>query len=527
VFALPTSDDIVDVAQRFGIHFTPDELTACLAYVTSSLESFDRFVQSRLEEHRPPLLFAERAPGHRPTEAEDRYNAWLWKCDIGGGDTGLLAGKTVSFKDHTAVAGIPLTFNTFALEGYVPDFDATVVTRVLAAGGRVTGKNTLVGFSGGRALGFHTGDYWDAINPHDPDHITGGSSSGSGAALAAGEVDVSFGGDQGGSIRIPAAYCGVLGLKPTFGLVSHMGVAYGSEQSIDHTGPMGRYVEDVASALQAVAGFDGYDPRQGRDVPDQIDALTHLREGVKGLRIGILDEGFDEPIEADVRDGVLAAVDVLAEGGAVISKVSVPAHRAVNDVAAALSAEGSRAVLEAGLFGAWTKTYYPTSLISAVDRLFREDVDQLASFTKLSLVLAELSRRNFHGAVYAKAQNVRPAFVRAYDDVLQNVDVLVMPTCVTVAPPVTDPVATPTGAMRDIELVSAGFSGEGFDRLVRNTMPFDYTGHPALAVPCGKAGSLPFSMQLVGRSFDDPLLLRVAYAFQHSIDWEALLATSG
>ena len=290
---------------------------------------------------------------------------------------------------------------------------------------------------------------------------------------------------------------------------------------------MGRYVEDVAAALQAVAGFDGYDPRQGRDVPDQIDALTHLREGVKGLRVGILEEGFDEPIEADVRDGVLAAVDVLAEAGAVISKVSVPAHRAVNDVAAALSAEGSRAVLEAGLFGAWTKTYYPTSLISAVDRLFREDADQLASFTKLSLVLAEMSRRNFHGAVYAKAQNVRPAFVRAYDEVLDDVDVLVMPTCITVAPPVTDPVATSTGVLRDIELVSAGFSGEGFDRLVRNTMPFDYTGHPALAVPCGKAGGLPFSMQLVGRSFDDPLLLRVAYAFQQSIDWEALLATSG
>src|SRR6202022_1128022 len=166
-------------------------------------------------------------------------------------------------------------------------------------------------------------------------HLTGGSSSGSGAALAAGEVDISCGGDQGGSIRIPAAYCGVVGLKPTFGLVSHMGVAFGSEQSVDHTGPMARTVEDVAAALQAVAGYDGYDQRQGRDVPASIDALSHLRDGVRGLRIGILEEGFDDPIDAEVHDGVLAAVEVLAEAGAQISKISIPSHRTINQVASA------------------------------------------------------------------------------------------------------------------------------------------------------------------------------------------------
>jgi amidase len=314
-------------------------------------------------------------------------------------------------------------------------------------------------------------------------------------------------------------------LKPTFGLVSHMGVAFGSEQSIDHTGPMGRYVEDVAAALQAVAGYDGYDPRQGRDVPAQIDAMSKLRDGVSGLRIGILEEGFDEPIDADVRDGVLAAVDVLAEAGALISKVSVPSHRDVNEVAAALNAEGSRAVSTTGLFGAWTKTYYPTSLITAVDRFFRDDADQIASFNKAGLVLAELSRRNFHGAVYAKAQNVRPSFVRAYDALFDCVDVLVMPTCVTVAPPVAESVGTAAGVLRDIELMRGGFSGS-FDTFIRNTMPFDYTGHPALAVPCGKSGNLPFSMQLVGRFFDDPLLLRVAYAYEQAVDWDGLLAVS-
>jgi amidase len=520
MFALPTPGDITSIAEQLGIHLSDEDALAYQGYLTERLEALDKFAQSRLEEDRPPLLFPERGPGYRPSATEDRFNAWLWKCHIGGGD-GLLAGKTVSFKDHTAVAGIPLTYNSFPLEGFIPDFDATIVTRVLAAGGTVTGKNTLFGFTGGKSLGGYLGDYWDVVNPHDPERITGGSSSGSGAALAAGEVDISFGGDQGGSIRIPAAYCGVVGLKPTFGLVSHMGVAFGSEQSIDHTGPMARTVEDVAAALQATAGYDGYDPRQGRDVPERIDALSHLRDGVKGLRIGILEEGFDEPIDAEVHDGVLAAVEVLAEAGAEISKVSIPEHRHVHQVAGALGAEGGLAVHATGIFGAWTKTYYPASLITAVNRLWETQGDMLAIYTKLNLVLGELSRRNFHGAVYAKAHNVRPGFVRAYDAAFESVDVLAMPTCVTVAPAVRDVVGFAEGARREIEVLR-----EGFDSLVRNTQPFDYTGHPALAVPCGKAGRLPFSLQLVGRFFDDPLLLRVAYAFQQSVDWQGLLALS-
>src|SRR3989440_2194334 len=139
-------------------------------------------------------------------------------------------------------------------------------------------------------------------------HETGGSSSGCTATVAAGEVDISFGGDQGGSIRIPAAFCGIIGYKPTFGLVSHFGIGFGSDQSIDYTGPMARTVEDAAAALQATAGYDTYDPRQTRDVPTSMDVLGRL---------------------ADVRDLVLAAVDVLARTGADVAKVSIPAHHAI------------------------------------------------------------------------------------------------------------------------------------------------------------------------------------------------------
>src|SRR5207244_2314580 len=188
-------------------------------------------------------------------------------------------------------------------------------------------KNVMNGLSGGFGTGGAVGDYGRPLNPHNREHVTGGSSSGSGAAVAARQVDISFGGDQGGSIRIPAAFCGIIGHEPTFGLVSHFGIGFGSDQSTDYTGPMARTVEHAAAALQATAGYDPYDPRQTRDVPTRMDVLGRLAEGAARLRIGVLQEGFDDA-EGDVRDLVLAAVDVLGRAGADVTKISIPAHHA-------------------------------------------------------------------------------------------------------------------------------------------------------------------------------------------------------
>jgi amidase len=428
---------------------------------------------------------------------------------------GLLAGKTVSFKDHIAVAGMPMSFGAFALEGFIPDFDATVVTRVLQAGGTVIGKNVMNGLSGGFGTGGGIGDYGRPLNPHNHEHVTGGSSSGSGAAVAAGEVDISFGGDQGGSIRIPAAFCGIIGHKPTFGLVSHFGIGFGSDQSIDYTGPMTRTVEDAAAALQAAAGYDSYDPRSTRDVPTRMDVLGRLTDGVSGLRIGVLQEGFADA-EVAVRDLVMAAVDVLARAGADISEVSIPEHHAIRTAQGALSGEGALAVFNTGFFGAFTRTYYPASLLAAINTLWATKADMLAPRTKLSLIAAEWSRRTYHGRVYAKAQNVRSTYIKAYDNALADVDVLVMPTCIMTAPKNHRPGSYLEAVEDNLESMNSRGS--------RNTLPFNYTGHPALAVPVGKSSAgLPVSMQLVGRFFDDPLLMRVAYAYQHSTDWNAII----
>jgi amidase len=516
MYAVPDVEEVVAVAKELGIHLGPEEAVLYRKYLMAQLQEFDTFVQARLEEHRPPMVTAARQLGYRPRPDEDPLNAWMWKCRIEGAANGLLAGKTISYKDHIAVAGMPMSFGSFALEGFIPDFDATVVTRVLQAGGTIIGKNVMNGLSGGFGTGGGIGDYGRPLNPHNHEHVTGGSSSGSAAAVAAGEVDISFGGDQGGSIRIPAAFCGIIGHKPTFGLVSHFGIGFGSDQSIDYTGPMTRTVEDAAATLQATAGYDPYDPRQTRDIPTSIDVLGRLADGVSGLRLGVLEEGFDEA-EVEVRDLVMAAVNVLAKAGAKVSKVSIPAHHAIRVAQAALTAEGALALFKTGFFGAFTRTYYPASVIGAINKMWASHADMLTPRSKLALIAAELSHRNYHGRVYAKAQNVRPAYIKAYDTALADVDVLVMPTCLMTAPKNHTPGSYLEAVEDNLSMLNRGSS--------RNTMPFNYTGHPALALPVGKSSAgLPVSMQLVGRFFDDPLLMRVAYAYQHLTDWEAIIS---
>jgi amidase len=297
-------------------------------------------------------------------------------------------------------------------------------------------------------------------------------------------------------------------------LVSHFGIGFGSDQSVDYTGPMTRTVEDAAAALQATAGYDGFDPRQGREVPQTIDVLSLLDRGVSGLRIGVLEEGF-EGAEPDVTDLVMAAVDVLADAGAIVTKISVPEQLTVQKAQQALSPEGARAVFQTGFFGAFTKTYYPAAWITAVNKLWAHQADLLAPRTKASLILAEFSRRTYYGQVYAKAQNVRAGFVRAFDAALADVDVLAMPTCIHKPFKYEQPGSPLEALEENLNMIRRAGA--------RNTMPANFTGHPALAVPVGKSEGLPVSVQLVGRFFDDPLLMQVAAAYQHSVDWDDII----
>lgn len=504
MFAPPTSDQVRDVAQRFGVHLSGEEAEAYRRVLIDQLGAMDEFLDARLDEGAPELRFPARSPGWRPAAEEDPYNAWMWRCDIGGADNGLLAGKTVSFKDHIAVAGLPIAWGTKVLDHTIAPYDASVVDRVLAAGGRVVGKNTHHGFSGLRSLGGGLGDYWDAINPTSPARQAGGSSSGPAAAVTAGDVDIAIGGDQGGSIRHPAAHCGVVGLKPTFGLVSHAGAFYGGEPSIDHLGPIARTVQDAALALEAIAGYDGQDSRQGREVPDAVHVLRGLHDGVRGIRVGILEEAFEPPHGEAVVAAVEASVADLSTHGAVVSRISVPEHLSVLSAAGALQLSGFRAVRNAGPYVLDRDAYVPTAFAAAINRAWSDHADQMAAYLKLSWMLGEFSNRAFGGAVHTRAHNARGGYVRAYDRALATVDVLAMPTCPDLPPMIETAAKEDTAWRREIEVLAELLPS------YRNVQPFNYTGHPAIAVPCGVVDGTPVSVQLVGRAFDEATLLRVA-----------------
>ena len=248
---LPTLEQIDHLGSDFGLVLTSEEIAAFQQAFRGPLASY-----GRLEELVPPQLapIAPRSPGYRPPPSENPYGAWYWKTDIRSGRDGLLSGKKIAIKDNICVAGVPMMNGSALLEGYVPEIDATVVTRILDAGGTIAGKAACedLCFSGGS----HTCATGVIRNPHNPAHSAGGSSGGSAAIVAAGDAPMALGGDQGGSIRTPSSWCGIYGLKPTWGLVPTTGsmpISY----SVDHCGPMCASVEDVARLLTVIAGHDG------------------------------------------------------------------------------------------------------------------------------------------------------------------------------------------------------------------------------------------------------------------------------
>src|SRR6266487_4417962 len=296
----PGPDDLAAIAREFHFSIPEERMTTVQALIEGFIAPYDRLDQ--LDE---PIQ-APRWPrdgGAAPRPEENQLGAWAWKVTIPGAADGPLAGRTIAIKDNIAVAGVPMRNGTVLLEGYTPDEDATVVERVLDAGATILGKSVCESlcFSGGS----HTADSGPVRNPYDPTRSAGGSSSGSAALVAAGEVDLAIGGDQGGSIRMPSCWCGIYGMKPTHGLVPYTGVMP-IEATIDHTGPMTATVADNALLLEVVAGPDGLDPRQYSVRVDKY--TTGLGRGVAGLRIGVVTEGFGWPssepdVDAKVREG--------------------------------------------------------------------------------------------------------------------------------------------------------------------------------------------------------------------------------
>src|SRR5438876_293024 len=297
---VPTSEQMRNVATRCGLSLNDTDLEAFRQLFTGYVAAYNA-VDAMPDE--VPAVRYPRRPGYRPGPEENRHNAWYRKTSVKGAPSGKLKGKRVAVKDNIMLAGVPMMNGASTLEGYVPDFDATVVSRILDEGGEIIGKTHCEYFclSGGS----HTNATGPVHNPHRMGYSAGGSSSGSAVVVALGEADMAMGGDQGGSIRMPASFSGICGMKPTWGLVPYTGIMP-IEIFVDHTGPMTATVADNALLLEVVAGDDGYDPRI--KAPKVHPYTRMLGGGVSGMRIALVTEGFRQPNgEKAVSEKVTAA----------------------------------------------------------------------------------------------------------------------------------------------------------------------------------------------------------------------------
>lgn len=499
----PTHAQMKTIVEELGMHMSDARVQEFLDVMQPTLDAYD--IVDALPDYLPPVLYP-RTSGHRPTAEENPMNAWYVKTEIRGAPRGPLLGRTIALKDNVCLAGVPMMNGAATLKGYTPDIDATVVTRLLDAGATIMGKAHCEYFclSGGS----HTNATGAVHNPHKHGYSAGGSSSGSGALVGAGLVDMAIGGDQGGSIRMPASFCGIYGMKPTHGLVPYSGIMP-IENTIDHAGPMTRTVMDNALMLEVIAGADGLDPRQYDVVTDRYTAAVN--RGVSGLRIGVVKEGFGHPqSEADVDASVRAGAELFRRLGATVDDISIPWHLHGPAIWTPIGLEGlTNQMMIGNGFGTGWEGLYTTSLLDYHSN-WRSRADELPDTLKISMLVGQYHLKHTRGRYYAKAQNLSRQLREEYNKVLASYDLLLMPTTPMKATPL--PPADSTLAL----WVQRAFE------MLPNTSPFDVTGHPAMSIPCGMSDGLPIGLQLIGRRYEESTIYRAAGAFEQAGDWRKM-----
>ncbi|MBA8804836.1 amidase [Nocardioides ginsengisegetis] len=495
----PHSGSFASISETYGLRLSTEDLNEYVAAADAMLASWD-LVEALHDDEAPPV--PERS-WSRPSDEDNVLGAWYVTTHLQETTEGPLAGVRVAIKDNTCVAGVPMMNGSHMLQGFMPSRDATVVTRLLAAGAVIAGKAVCEDLC--MSAGSHTSKTGPVLNPWDLERSAGGSSSGSGVLVATGQVDMAISGDQGGSIRVPAAWLGLVGHKPTWGLVPYTG-AIPVEQSLDHLGPTGRSVNDVARMLTVIAGPDGLDPRQPLTM-DAVDYVDELTKGAVGLRIGVVSEGFDHAnSEPEVDESVRAAVSVLQASGLLAERVSIPWHLRAPALFSVIATEGGlRQLVDGNAFGSSWKGAYDPDAIAHFGTRRQQRPHQFPESVNMTILAGRHSIGLAHGRHYAMARNLERSLAAAYDSALSVYDVLVMPTTPIRAAPLPGRDASVS------EVLSRG------TEMLANTAPFDVTGHPACSVPAGVVDGLPVGLMVIGRKFDDATVLRVAHALEIAI----------
>ncbi|MDQ8738920.1 Asp-tRNA(Asn)/Glu-tRNA(Gln) amidotransferase subunit GatA [Paenibacillus sp. LHD-38] len=409
-----------------------------------------------------------------------------------GGERGLLFGLPAGVKDNIVTEGLLTTCASQFLSNYNPIYDATVVRKLKSAHSVTIGKLNMDEFAMGGSN--ENSSYYPTRNPWNTEYVPGGSSGGSAASVAAGQVYFSLGSDTGGSIRQPAAYCGIVGLKPTYGLVSRFGlVAFAS--SLDQIGPLTKNVEDSAYVLQAIAGYDAGDSTSANvEIPDYTSALTG---DVKGLRIGVPKEYLGAGIDPRVKEAVLQALVVYESLGATWEEVSLPHTEyaiATYYLLASSEASSNLARFDGVRYG--VRAENPENLI---DLYKKSRSEGFGAEVKRRIMLGTYALSSgYYDAYYLKAQKVRTLIKQDFDQVFSQYDLIIGPTAPTPAFRIGEQVGDPlTMYLNDI-----------------CTIPVSLAGVPAISVPCGTADGLPIGLQIIGKAFDESTVLRAAHAFE-------------
>lgn len=505
---IPTLETLGRIGAQLRLDISMGDLEAYRDLMTPMLHAYRQL--DEWPEKKLPVKYP-RTPGWRPLDRDNPLNGWYWRCEVKGATEGVLKGKRIGLKDVICVAGVPMMNGSRILEGYVPDIDATVVTRILDAGGTIVGKTSADDLS--FAATGQTCSSGQVANPYDPARNSGGSSAGNAVVLYTGDADMTVGSDQGGSIRTPASWSGCFGLKPTFGLVPYSG-CMGLEMTVDHLGPMCNSTRDVALLLSVIAGVDGHDPRQA-NVPATLDGdyLEALDQGVAGMRIGIVREGFSGDVGGHanaVDQKVRHALSQLEKMGAVVEEISLPAHLKAGPILSAIFAEGATSLLlGAGGNGSNWVGWYNTGLGESLVRGLRSRPDDLPNSAKVGILLGEYLRQAYLGRYYGKAQNLRYIVVEAYQSALASFDLLAMPT---------NPFVATARMDRDAGIRETVL---GALDMQCNTRVANLTGHPSISVPCGMIDGLPVGLMLTARCFDEKAILAASAALEGCGDWKA------
>lgn len=494
----PTRQEVIELARQEHMIFTEEQADLWADVLDGLLRSAEALEEIPLPLHE--MKWGRRESGYVPDLSEDPFNVFTQKCRIEGDTSGPLAGRTFAVKDNIAVAGLQTT-NGSRSYSYTPHIDAVVVERLLSAGAVMVGKLNMDDFAS-----HPTGEssyFGPARNPYDPDYSAGGSSGGSGAAVAANECDFALGVDQGGSGRVPASYCGVVAIKATHGLIPTHGLTH-VDHTIDYITPTARSVGEVAAVLDVIAGTDSRDPQwaRGNSQRQQYSDLGPVE--MRSLRIGVVSESIDDNVcDPAVLTNFRQTLDLARDAGAIVEEVPVPMWSQGWAICGLLLIHLGGNMMKSEGAGYGHLGPIDEQAVHAFALSRRVEADSFAPMVKTWLIAERLLREKYLNLSYARAHNLRLHFRRQLSDLLGRFDLLLTPTTPTTAPKLA------VGVQEDTSLMGR------VPTALHNTCPLNLSGHPAVSLPNGfDSAGLPTSLQVIGKHFDERLVIGVSMALE-------------